>query len=256
MFDELSIVQQMVLRGTRIVIPKGLQPEVISLAHEGHQGATKMKQYLRARVWFPRMDVLVENYVASCHACLCSTRQSKFQPLIPTELLEGPWQHLASDFKGPVAGNFYFLLIIDEYSRFPEVEVIKSTSAEQVIPHFDRILSTHSIPTKVKTDNGPPFNSKAFESYSKKRGFNHQLITPEQPSSNGLAENFMKMLQKVAHAAFIEQKDPREAVHRYLLTYRATPHSATGLSPAELLFNRAISTTIPVLKSEKITSDI
>lgn len=35
----------------------------------------------------------------------------------------------------------------------------------------------------------------------------------------------MKMLQKVAHTAYVENKDPKEAVHRYLLSYRATPHT-------------------------------
>lgn len=152
-----------------------------------------MKRYLRSKVWFPNMDKLVENFVQSCHACLAATPQQKHQPLITTKLPEGPWRHIASDFKGPIAKDYYFLLLIDEYTRFPEVAVLDSTAADTVVPHFDRILATHGIPEKVKTDNGPPFNSHDFTNYAKKRGFKHQPITPEQPSSNGLAENFMKM---------------------------------------------------------------
>ena len=194
------------------------------------------------------MDKLVENFVASCNACLAATPQKKHQPLITTNLPEGPWRHVASDFKGPIAKDFYFLLVIDEYSRFPEVAVLDSTGAANVIPHFDRIWSTHGNPEEVKTDNGPPFNSNDFSNYAKKRGFKHRPIMPEQPSSNGLAENFMKMLQKVAHTAYVEHKDPKEAVYRYLLSYRATPHSATGKSPAEMLFNRKIATSVPMMK--------
>ena len=77
---------------------------------------------------------------------------------------------------------------------------------------------------------------------------------PEQPSSNRLAENFMKMLQKVAHTAYVEHKDPKEAVYRYLLSYPETPHSATGKSPAEMLFNRKIATSVPMMK--KVEQDL
>ena len=56
------------------------------------------------------------------------------------------------------------------------------------------------------------------------------------------------MLRKLAHTAYIEKKDQREAVHLYLLTYQATPCSATGKSPAELLLYQPISTTMPVFQ--------
>ena len=49
-FGELSVARQVVLRGERLVIPESLQPEVIALAHKRHQGASKMKRYLRSKV--------------------------------------------------------------------------------------------------------------------------------------------------------------------------------------------------------------
>ena len=156
-FEELSVAHQLVLRGTRIVIPESLQPDVIALAHEGHQAVSKMKSYLRSRVWFPDMDRLIENYVNSCLTCQASTPQQKFEPLRPTPTPQGPWRKLSTDFKGPIAKDFYFLLVMDDYSRFPELEIVSSTSAEEVIPKFDRILATHGIPEEVRSDNGPPF---------------------------------------------------------------------------------------------------
>ena len=106
------------------------------------------------------------------------------------------------DFKGPIASDFYFIVLIDEYSRFPEVEIVRSTSAEAVIPKLHRILCTHGIPDEIKSDNGPPFNGKEIKHYAKRQGFHHRLIEPEHPESNGLAENFMRMLTKVAHTAY------------------------------------------------------
>ena len=43
---ELSAIGRLVLRGTRIVIPKQLRCQVLELAHEGHPGIVAMKQGL------------------------------------------------------------------------------------------------------------------------------------------------------------------------------------------------------------------
>ena len=42
--NELTYIGQVILRGTRIVIPKVLKSRVSELAHEGHQGIVKMKE--------------------------------------------------------------------------------------------------------------------------------------------------------------------------------------------------------------------
>ena len=57
--NELCVLGKLVLRGTRIVIPRRLRDDVLHLAHEGHQGhqgIVKMKQRLRTKVWWQRMD--------------------------------------------------------------------------------------------------------------------------------------------------------------------------------------------------------
>ena len=255
-FPELSVAKQLVLRGKRIIIPSSLQPEVIALAHIGHQGSTKTKQYLRQRVWFPGMDKMVETHVESCSPCLAATPGENTQPLKPSVLPSHPWKNLACDFKGPVGNDFYFLLVIDEYSRFPEVEIVSSTKASVVIPKLEKIFSTHGVPEKLKTDNGPPFKSEDMKLFAKQQGFYHQRVEPVHPQSNGLAENFMRMLVKVAHTAFVEKKDPKKEVYRYLMSYRATPHSTTGASPAEMRFNRQIRTPVPSLLKKSFNREM
>ncbi len=47
--NELTYVGQVVLRGTRIVVPKKLQRRVLDLVHEGHQGIVKTKERLRSK---------------------------------------------------------------------------------------------------------------------------------------------------------------------------------------------------------------
>ena len=48
--NELCVLDKLVLRATRVVIPEALREEVLRLAHEGHQGSVKMKARFRTKV--------------------------------------------------------------------------------------------------------------------------------------------------------------------------------------------------------------
>ena len=66
--NELSFCDEshIILRGSRIVIPQLLQPKIINIAHEGHQGLVKTKSLLREKVWFPNIDCMVEARIKCC----------------------------------------------------------------------------------------------------------------------------------------------------------------------------------------------
>uniref|UniRef100_A0AAQ4Q6X4 Gypsy retrotransposon integrase-like protein 1 n=1 Tax=Gasterosteus aculeatus aculeatus TaxID=481459 RepID=A0AAQ4Q6X4_GASAC len=76
-----SHASDIILRGTRIVIPKALQERVLQLAHEGHQGIVKTKALLRTKVWFPDIDRKAEVAVRSCLACQANTPVTHKEPL-------------------------------------------------------------------------------------------------------------------------------------------------------------------------------
>merc|ERR1712008_276059 len=138
--------------------------------------------------------------------------------------------------------------MIDEYSRWPEVEFVRSTSATAVVPHIDKVFATHGFPEKAKSDGGPPFNGSdthAYRQYMKWAGVETVVATPDDPEANGLAENFMKSIKKIYHCAKIEGKYFKQELYKFLRQYRSTPHSSTGRSPAELLFKRNLRTRLP-----------
>ena len=150
------------MRGTRIVIPQCLQRRVVNLAHEGHQGVIKTKKLLREKVWFPGIDKLVEECVANCIPCQASTHVKTREPLRMTNLPKGPWQNISVDFCGPFPSGDYLLVAMDDYSRYPEVEILKSVSSKSTISKLDKMFSAFGIPEQVKSDNGPPFDSTEF----------------------------------------------------------------------------------------------
>ena len=253
--DELTANEHdnIILRGSRIVLPASLRLKAIQIAHEGHQGLVKTKKLLREKVWFPGIDNLAKQTVDNCISCQANGRTSRPEPLQMTKLPPQPWHTVNIDFCGPFPSGEYLLVVIDAYSRFPEVEIVKSTSAKSTIPKLEQIFARHGIPHILKSDNGPPFPGHEFCQFMKELGITHRPSTPLWPQGNAEAENFMKPLVKAIKSAHNENKNWKRELFKFLLNYRATPHTTTSLSPAELLFNRKIHTKLPQINAESET---
>ena len=245
--QELAVHKGTILRGNRLVIPPTLRNKAVDLAHVGHQGIVKTKRLLREKVWFPGIDKLTEEKITNCHPCQASTPESSklSEPLKMTPLPIGPWKEVSIDFAGPYPSGEYIMVVIDEYSRFPEVEILTSTSARAVIPKLDAILSRQGIPDVLKSDNGPPFTSLEFKKFAEHMGFQHRRITPYWPKSNGEVERFMRTIGKSIRSANVEARNWKQDLYKFLRQYRATPHSTTGISPCEALNRRRLKTTLP-----------
>jgi hypothetical protein len=151
------------------------------------------------------------------------------------------------DFLGPLPTGELILVAIDAYSRYPQVEIVHSTSAAALITKLDRLFSTHGIPYKVVSNNGPPFNEQEIRRYMEihAHGIEFVTVTPLWPQGNSEAESFMKPLLKSILTARTEGRNWKKELFTFLLIYRATPHSTTKVAPAELLFNRTIRTKLP-----------
>merc|ERR1712002_75100 len=108
---------------------------------------------------------MVEEKVKSCLPCQAAQTDGgeRTEPLRMTPLPGGPWQEVSADFLGPLPTGEYLLVVIDEYSRYPEVEVVTSTSSKATLPALDAIFARQGIPVlTLKSDNGPPFNGHEF----------------------------------------------------------------------------------------------
>ena len=106
-----------------------------------------------------------------------------------TDMPDGPWQKIHVDFYGPLPSGEH-LLVIDRYSRYPEVEIVRSTKTSSVIPKLDKMFATHGIPCTITSDNGPPFNGSDYEQYLTALSINKHSSTPRWPQGNAEVERF------------------------------------------------------------------
>lgn len=243
--QELYIADGVVFRLAQIVIPRSLQRKVIKAAHsQGHLGMTKLKQMMREKYWFPKMNSMIENIAKECFECQVTTKQSRREPVKIVKTPDEPWDTIAIDFGGPYGDGHYNLVAIDKRTRYAEVERVYSTSAKATTRKLLKIFSTHGIPRVVESDNGPPFNSTEFQQFTEENGIKHHRITPLHPQANGEAESFMRLLNKTEQIANITGEDSERAISKMLIGYNSTPHPATQTSPYRALMNRDVRTKI------------
>ena len=79
--------------------------------------------------------------------------------------------------------------------------------------------------------------SMEFKTFLERNGIRQTLVPPYHPASNGLAE---RAVQTVKSGLAKMDGNIDEQLHRFLFRYRLTPHSTTGLLPAELLLGRKL----------------
>ena len=242
--NELSVSEEgIILKGLQIVIPSDLQKSIIQIGHEAHQGIEKTKKLLNRFVWFPKLGQKVERFIKSCVVCQANSEKVHLEPAKMSELPDGAWLEIAMDFHGPLPNGDKLLVIIDEFSRFPIIKILKSTTAESVISIIDDVFNLFGRPKLVKTDNGPPFQSHKFDQYLSSVGVKHRKISPLWPRANGICERFMRNINRVFRNCEISGKNWKIELQIFLRNYRATPHSSTNVAPEQLLLKSASSTS-------------
>ena len=235
---ELSVVDGMLLKQERIVIPKALRVEMLKRIHEGHLGMEKCKRRARESVFWPGINQDIESLVNRCETCQKHRNKQSKEPLMVADVPTAPWYKVGMDLFH-LKGREY-LVIIDCYFNFPEMALLANTSSNCVITHAKSIFARHGIPHIVISDNGPCFSSREWQRFAEQYDFQHVTSSPHYPQSNGQAEKGVHILKQLLKKATDSDGDPYLA----LLSYRASPLQC-GLSPAELLMKRKLRTTLP-----------
>lgn len=257
--NELCFCGDILLRGTRIVIPKDLRQRVLEAAHEGHPGIVAMKGRLRTKVWWPRVDGDAERVVKGCRGCTLVSAPNPPHPMKRRSLPKEPWIDVAVDFLGPLPSRDYILILVDYYSRYKEIKVMRSITALDTIKVLKEMFSRLGYPATITCDNGNQFTSDLFRNFCKECGIVVNSTIPYWPQMNGEVERQNRDVLKRLKISQAENKDWKEDILNYLMMYNSTPHSVTGTSPSELFFKRRFRDKIPFapdVENKLIDSDV
>ena len=149
----MSVEDDCVLWGSRVVVPPQGRSRVVDELHEAHPGISHMKSLAWSYVWWPNMDTDLEKRVKSCAICQSCQKMPPNAPQHMWEWPERPWSRLHIDYAGPVMGKM-LLIVIDAHSEWLEVHVTTSATAETTINKLRMTFATHGLPEVVVSDNG------------------------------------------------------------------------------------------------------
>ena len=237
--SELCIINDVLCKSNRIVIPGSLRIDTLNRIHEGHLGIIKCLEKARSCVWWPGITRHIKDRISTCDVC-CRMITNKAEPLIAAEFPSRPWQKVSTDL-------FYcegktYLVVIDSYSRWIECPLLLSTTSNGVITHLKSIFARLGVPEQIFSDGGPQFSSYEFDEFAKNYGFEHVTSSPHFPQSNGLAEKGVNIVKTLFKKCKISGEDP----YISLMNYRSSP-IRNGYSPSELLMARKMRTRVPIM---------
>ena len=218
------------------------------MLHESHPGIARMKSLARSYMWWPGMDKDIEHQVKACSDCQSTRKDPPPVPLHPWTWPERPWSRVHIDYAGPMEGKM-FLLMMDAHSKWMEVHVTNSATSTATIKLLRRTFATLGLPEVMVSDNGTAFTSSEFAEFMKRNGIRHVRTPPYHPSSNGLVERAVQTFKGSFKRS--RQGSINTRVSRFFFTYRMTPHSSTGISPAELMFGRKLHCQLDLLKPSR-----
>ncbi len=237
--EELTTYNDVVYKGEIICIPKSIRPEMLRIIHQPHLGMVKSKQRARDLIYWPGMNKQIEDMIAKCSTCLEHRNNLPREPMIPHPIPDLPWNKVGSDLFH-LNGNNY-LLTVDYYSGFIEVDKLSDTSTTTVVHHLKGHIARYGIMETLITDNGPQYSSLEFRNFTKAYHIQHKTSSPLHQQGNGLAEKSVQTVKRLIKKVTEDGGD----LHLALLDLQNTPRDDIIGSPTQRLMGRRTRTLLP-----------
>ena len=197
------------------------------------------------------MNFDVANHVASCHECTLAkrTRRSRQSTgpkhghypfdLLYVDVLDMAETH---DYVAGKSGYSKLLVFVDALTRWVEaVPFNGDPTSEQVLDAFlQHVVSRHGCPRTLRSDQGSNLASELCDEILAQTGVNLRPSTAEHHESIGMVERFNATIEGMARASDEGGLHWVDHLPFLLMSYHATPHRVTKLSPAAMLYGREL----------------
>ena len=180
--EELAIIDGLILKGHRCVIPSALCDGASKLLHHSNMDIVKTKDRARTSFFWPNLNQDIEACLSKCHACATYQEKQPAESLLNDPASTKPWTALAMD-------NFelngrYYLIIVDHFSKFTVVKHSHDLTSKTTINLLLEVFSEHGIQSTIRCDHGHNFISTQFIEFCKQLNIVVTLSPGYHHSSN------------------------------------------------------------------------
>jgi hypothetical protein len=151
-----------------------------------------------------------------CDGCVLGKQHRKPFPQVSSFRAQRGLELVHTDLCGQITpksigGASYFLLVVDDYSRYMWVEMLKSK--DQALEMFKKVVARAENESGAKlkamrTYRGREFNSNMFSIFCSEGGIKHYTTTPYTPQQNGVVERRNQSVVEMARCLLKAMKVP------------------------------------------------
>ena len=123
---------------------------------------------------------------------------------------------------------------------------MKSTTATATIKELRRLFVADGVPEHLVSDNGYQYTSAKFMESMKANGIKLIRCAPYHLSSNGCSERLVQTFKRVILSGSHRNLSREQQLMSFLLSYRISGDSTTGVSPCKLFLNREVRTHLDI----------
>ena len=247
--DDSGVLIRTVHAHPQVVVPHDLKSRVLHMGHHsklaGHPGGRKMYYTLSRDYYWPALAVDAYATVRNCVRCAQErvklVRKTKRLKLFPAQ---APLESVSIDILGELIrtprGHRWLLVITDRFSKLVRTVPLRRITAAEIAKAFvHHWVFVYGPPLSVLADNGQQFVAKLFQATCKILGISNVFTTTYHPQTNGQAERFNRtILKALRHYVAEHPKDWDIFTDALTYAYNTQTHSATKLSPFELVLSR------------------
>lgn len=179
----------------------------------------KFNNYHPITIWHQRLGHLnlkdvskitriqLPKQLSRCASCMAGKQHAVFNRN-PQERATKPFEFIHSDLSGllptSLGGYRYFLVFVDDFTRYTHTYFLKGKSMTETIEAFRAYhtwIKTQfgAIVRRIRTDNGTgEFANQYWHDYMINEGIQHEFSPPNTPHMNGVSERTIRTLKEMA----------------------------------------------------------
>ena len=241
----LSVVDGVLVIGSRIVLPRTMRFPALKALHQGHQGKERLINMAAERFFWPSLNRDCETIVNLCDTCNLRRPSQVKEPLLSRNVGFKPFRHVAADFMK--TEGMHFLVVVDMFSGWLDVQPLVDMSPTSVKLVLEQMFGNFGPPVELHTDCGKQFVSTELKKCLSLWGVTLVTSSPHYPQSNGRVEVAVKAAKKLVHASMSNGLLSYHKLAMALIQHRNTPSCVDKMCPSLKVFGWRMRDGLPSL---------